>query len=80
MTVVAETVNKLGQWCLELFPPKHQQLLPSPEHLQSFEMIFSRTILTALNLLDCDKPRIGKPVLQFLQQWLSHMKKLEELS
>ncbi|CDW81505.1 exportin-t [Stylonychia lemnae] len=71
---VSEIVDKLGQWCLEIYQ-NQDKLLPSVQHQQQYEIIFSRCLKLALNLLDTDKPKIGRNCLTFINFWLQAVKK-----
>eukprot|EP00347_Sterkiella_histriomuscorum_P020494 403337586 len=52
---VGEAVDKLGQWCLEIYPNE-----------------------VALDLLDTDKPKIGRNIVNFINFWLQSVKKYHD--
>ena len=76
MTTLSEIIDKLGQWCLEIFKDM-DKILPSQEHKQAFENIFMRTLKKGVDLLDTDKPKIGRPLIEFLTFWLQSIKKAD---
>lgn len=53
MAFVSESLNKLGNWCLEIFL-NQDKLLTSAEQLNDFEALMNRTLYLALNLMDSD--------------------------
>ena len=66
---MSDTVLKVGQWSLELFQHQDKFLL-SPEHLQHYSSIFSRLLMVSIDLLDTDKPKISRNIVEFLSFWL----------
>jgi hypothetical protein len=66
---VATSVWGLGQWSLQLYQ-HHTKILQTSEHQIAYEKIFDYILTRAIDLLDCDKPKIGRPLLQFLTHWI----------
>lgn len=68
-SAVAFSINRVGQWCLELFM-HHDKMLPSLEHQQRYENILTRLLKVSIRLLDTQKPLIGRKIVEFLSFWL----------
>jgi len=59
----------------------HDKLLADPSHQQHYEVIFARLLKHSIeSLLNTDKPKIGRPIVDFIQYWLQAIKKLETLN
>ena len=69
---------RTGLWSLELFM-NHEKMLTDQAHQQAYENLFTQLLQLAINLLNTDKPRIGRPIIEFLSHWLLALKKLETL-
>jgi hypothetical protein len=66
---VADSTFRLGSWCLELFS-NVDKLLPNPEHQKCYENILNRVLAISINLLNTERPKIGRPIIEFLSFWL----------
>ena len=64
---------KVGQWCLELFQ-NHDKMLSDPAHHSHYEIIFTEIIKLAIDLLNTDKPKIGRHIIEFLSFWIQALK------
>ncbi len=59
MEVLSECVDKLGQWCIEIFT-QNDEFLPTPEHRQQYFNIYEKTLIKSIDLLNTDKPKVGR--------------------
>ena len=53
------------------------KVLPQKEHQKQYAHIFGRVLKLAVVLLSADKPKIGKPLLEFPSFWLQALKKFD---
>jgi hypothetical protein len=49
-------------------------MLPKPAHQQQYEIIFVDLIKLAIDLLNTDKPKIGRHMVEFLSFWIQALK------
>ena len=73
-TQVANSIFGVGQWSLQLYL-NHTKILQSPDDQQAYVTIQEFLLSKAIDLLDSDKPKIGRPLVQFLLHWVNaHVK------
>lgn len=78
---VAESICKLGKWSLQLYQ-NHIQILAgenAEEYQKGYLTILDTLLNKALELFDCDKPDIGRPLLEFYTHWVGAHSKLDAL-
>ena len=51
-------------------------MLTDPAHHQQYEIIFSEIIKLAIDLLNTDKPKIGRHIIEFLSFWIQALKNI----
>ena len=72
--IMAGSINRLGQWALELHGNK-MTILANKGLVEAYEQIYQRIINRALTLVNTNKPRIALPLLEFFGQFLkAHQK------
>lgn len=75
---LAEIVFKIGQWCLELYGHE-DKLLTSPEQML-YNSTLESMLAKAFDLLDQERPAIGRHIVEFLSFWLQALKKKPALT
>jgi hypothetical protein len=53
--------------------------MPTEEHKLQYQYIYTKTIEKSLQLFDTDKPKVGRPLIEFLTFWLQEFKKADTL-
>ena len=66
---MTDSMFKIGQWCLSLYQ-SHGKQLQTPEQCKQFEQLLEFLLVKGFDLIDCDKPQIGRPLLQFYTHWV----------
>lgn len=74
---VSESVMRLGLWSLELFQ-NHDKVLTDPAQHAQYETIFTQLVQIAINLMNTDKPKIGRNIIEFVSHWLLLLKKVDK--
>lgn len=68
---------RLGLWSLELFQ-NHDKVLTDPAQHAQYETIFAQLVQIAINLMNTDKPKIGRHIIEFVSHWLLLLKKVDK--
>lgn len=74
---VSESVMRIGLWSLELFQ-NHDKMLTNPAQHAQYETIFTQLVQIAINLMNTDKPKIGRHIIEFVSHWLLLLKKVDK--
>ena len=76
--LMAGAINRLGQWCLEIYG-KADLILVQPQLIQQYEDILNRVLAKGINLFDTNNPKIALNLLEFFKQFVSANSKVKEL-
>ena len=76
---MANSIWGVGQWTLSFYG-HHLEILKQPSLHQPYENICEVILGKAIDMLDCDNPKVGRPLLQYLTNWIQAHSKMVELS
>jgi hypothetical protein len=76
---MAGSLNRLGQWALELHGSVNVLLNNNQNLVQAYDHIFQRVINRSLQLLNTNKPRIALPLLEFFAQFMKANQKVTDI-
>lgn len=79
LSSISEAILRVGKWSLQLYG-QHTRILQKEEDQKNYVVILEHLLNKAMYLLDCDKPSIGRPVLEFFAHWVQIHAKQPELT
>jgi hypothetical protein len=64
--LMSGAINRLGQWCLEIYG-KADLILVQPQLIQQYEDIMNRVLAKGINLFDTNNPKIALHLLELFK-------------
>ena len=62
---MAGSINRLGQWCLEVHGNEAAKFDDSKQHIDYYRDVFTNITNRAILLYDTDNPRFAIPLTEF---------------